>query len=171
MASSLSDPVAALSCLMSLMAWEWGFTHEIGSVCSASLPSTAMPPTAGSTTLTIANGTAVRCGRLPRNTATRLRRPWLKSLPSVGDLYSRMPSTASVARMLHRHTAMIPITSREPNSRMAGVLANYRAMKANTASKVTTSRAGPRLRAAAWIGCAAWSRITSSSMRECIWIA
>jgi hypothetical protein len=82
-----------------------------------------------------------------------------------------MPSTARVAMMLHTHTAMIPITSSDPNSRMAGVLANHKAMKAKTASKVTTSSAGPRPRAAAWMGCEARSRITSSSMRECIWIA
>src|ERR1700722_5456869 len=70
MAISLSDPVAALSCLMFMMAWDWGFTHEMGSVWRASFPSTAIPDSK-MTTLTIARGTAVRCGRLPGNTATR----------------------------------------------------------------------------------------------------
>ena len=64
MAISLSDPVAAFSCLMSLIAWEWGFTHEIGSVCRASLPSTAIPESR-MTTLTMANGMAARCGQAP----------------------------------------------------------------------------------------------------------
>ena len=62
MAISLSDPVAAFSCLMSLMAWDWGFTQEMGSVCRASFPSTAMPDSK-MTTLTMARGTAVRCGQ------------------------------------------------------------------------------------------------------------
>ena len=92
-------------------------------------------------------------------------------MPLVGDLYSRMPRMASGPTMLQMHTAMTLTISREPNWRIIGTLANSRAAKANTASKVTTSRAGPRWRAVAWMGCGAWSRITSSSTLECIWMA
>ena len=67
-------------------------------------------------------------------------------------------------------TAM-PTASSRPKSRIIGTWANRRARKANTASKVTTSSAGPRLTDASWIGWAARSMTTSSSMRECIWIA
>ncbi len=77
-----------------------------------------------------------------------------------------------MGRMIEvRQITMIPTMSRSPKSRIIGTRANLRAAKASTASKVTTSRAGPSFRAASWIGCATRSMITSSSMRACIWIA
>ena len=65
----------------------------------------------------------------------------------------------------------MPTVSSQPNSRIIGTCESWMARKANTASKVTTSRPGPRPRAASWIGCAARSMTTSSSMRLCIWMA
>ena len=73
--------------------------------------------------------------------------------------------------MLHTQMAAMPTASSRPKSRIIGTLAKRRARKAKMASKVTTSRAGPRLTEASWIGCSARSMTTSSSMRECIWIA
>ena len=57
------------------------------------------------------------------------------------------------------------------NGRSMGTLAYRNAANAKMASKVTTSSAGPRLRAVSWMGCAARSTTTSSSTRACIWIA
>ena len=67
-------------------------------------------------------------------------------------------------------TAM-PTASSRPKSRIIGVFAKCSAANANTASKVTTSRAGQRLRAVSWMGAWLRSMITSSSTRACIWIA
>ena len=65
----------------------------------------------------------------------------------------------------------MPTARSRPKSRIIGTLANWRAQNANTASKVTTSRAGHRFRAVSWIGWRMWSMTTSSSTRACIWIA
>ena len=73
--------------------------------------------------------------------------------------------------MLHRQITAIPTASSRPKSRIIGTLAKRRAAKAKMASKVTTSRAGPRFMAVSWIGCSSRSMTTSSSMRACIWIA
>ena len=73
--------------------------------------------------------------------------------------------------MLHRQIAAMPTASSRPKSRIIGTLAKRSAAKAKMASKVTTSRAGPRLRAVSWIGWASRSITTSSSTRACIWIA
>jgi hypothetical protein len=73
--------------------------------------------------------------------------------------------------MLQMQMAAMPTASRLPKWRIIGTLAKCRARKANTASNVTTSSAGPRFIDASWIGWGARSTITSSSMRECIWIA
>ena len=70
-----------------------------------------------------------------------------------------------------RQMAAMPTASSRPKSRIIGTLAKCSAAKAKMASKVTTSRAGPRLRAVSWIGCSARSITTSSSTRACIWIA
>ncbi len=79
-----------------------------------------------------------------------------------------MPSSA-IGRMIEqRQMAMMPTMSRLPNSRIIGTRANLRAAKASTASKVTTTSPGPRLRAASWIGWASRSMTTSSSIRACI---
>ena len=58
----------------------------------------------------------------------------------------------------HRQIAAIPTASRRPKSRIIGTLAKRRAAKAKIASNVTTSSAGPRLRAVSWIGCSLRSR-------------
>ncbi len=71
----------------------------------------------------------------------------------------------------HRQITAMPTHSNRPKSRIMGTLANRSAAKAKMASKVTTSRAGPRLRAVSWMGWSARSMTTSSSMRACIWIA
>ena len=67
--------------------------------------------------------------------------------------------------------AAMPTASSEPKSRIIGTLAKRSAAKAKMASNVTTSSAGPRLRAVSWIGWSARSITTSSSTRACIWIA
>ena len=84
----------------------------------------------------------------------RPRKPSRKSSPLVGDLNSRMPSAARGTMIEHRQMTAMPTASSRPKSRIIGTLAKRRAAKANTASKVTTSRAGQRLRAVSWIG---WS--------------
>ena len=78
---------------------------------------------------------------------------------------------ASGSTMLATQMTAMPTASRRPKSRIIGTLAKRRARKAKMASNVTTSSAGPRLTEASWIGCSARSMTTSSSMRECIWIA
>ena len=55
--------------------------------------------------------------------------------------------------MLHRQITAMPTASSRPNSRIIGTLAKCSAAKAKTASNVTTSSAGQRLRAVSWIGC------------------
>ena len=82
-----------------------------------------------------------------------------------------MPSEASGKMMLARQMTAMPTASSRPKSRIIGTLANRSARKAKMASKVTTSSAGPRLRAVAWIGCGSRSISTSSSTRACIWMA
>ena len=64
-----------------------------------------------------------------------------------------------------------PIANSSPNCRSIGTFDHCRAAKANTASKVTTSSAGPRLRAVSWIGWSDREMIASSSTRACIWMA
>ena len=49
--------------------------------------------------------------------------------------------------------AAMPTASSRPKSRIIGTLAKRSAAKAKMASNVTTSSAGPRLRAVSWIGC------------------
>jgi hypothetical protein len=73
--------------------------------------------------------------------------------------------------MLQRQIMAIPTASSSPKSRIIGTFAKRSAAKAKMASKVTTSRAGPRARDDSWIGCTSESMTTSSSMRACIWIA
>ena len=53
--------------------------------------------------------------------------------------------------------AAMPTASSSPKSRIIGTLAKCSAANAKIASKVTTSSAGPRLRAVSWIGCSARS--------------
>ena len=67
--------------------------------------------------------------------------------------------------------AAMPTASSRPKSRSIGTLAKCKAANAKMASNVTTSSAGPRLRAVSWIGWSARSITTSSSTRACIWIA
>ena len=74
-------------------------------------------------------------------------------VPFVGERYSRMPRIASVPMMLFRQIAATPMMSSSPNSRSIGTLAKRNAANAKIASNVTTSSAGPRLRAVSWIGC------------------
>ena len=149
---------------------DFWLTHWIGSVCSSSLPSTSAPP-AKITTLATASTTASFAGTLPSQTTSRPSGPSRKSLRLVGDLYSRMPRIESVDTMLLTQIAATPTASSSPNWRIIGTLANRSAAKAKIASNVTTSSAGPRLRAVSWIGCSARSMTTSSSTRACIWIA
>ncbi len=73
--------------------------------------------------------------------------------------------------MLLTQMAATPIASSKPNWRSIGTLAKCSAANAKIASNVTTSSAGPRLRAVSWIGCSTRSMTTSSSTRACIWIA
>ena len=87
---------------------------------------------------------AILVGRSPSFTTSRPSLPSRKSLPVVGDLYSRMPSAASGPMMLHRQITPTPTASSRPKSRIIGTLAKRRARKAKMASKVTTSSAGPR---------------------------
>ena len=54
--------------------------------------------------------------------------------------------------MLFTQIAATPTASSRPKSRSIGTLAKRSAAKAKMASKVTTSRAGPRLREVSWIG-------------------
>ena len=57
--------------------------------------------------------------------------------------------------MLLRQIAATPTASSRPNWRSIGTFAKCSAANAKIASKVTTSSAGPRLRAVSWIGCGA----------------
>ena len=100
------------------------------------------------------NGDGPR-GERPSQTTRRPSGPSRKSWPFVGDLYSRMPRTASVPMMLFKQIAATPTMSRRPNWRNIGTLAKCNAAKAKIASNVTTRRAGPRLRDVSWIGCSA----------------
>ena len=59
--------------------------------------------------------------------------------------------------MLLRQIAATPTASSSPNSRSIGTFAKCSAANAKIASNVTTSSAGPRLRAVSWIGCSARS--------------
>ena len=139
---------------MSLMVCEFWFTHWIGSVCSVSLSSTSTPPTK-ITMLSRMSGGASFAGNEPIFTVSRPRKPSRKSRPFVGDLYSRMPSTASGMMIEPMQMTVMPTASSRPNWRIIGTLAKRRAANANTASNVTTSSAGHRLRAVSWIGCGA----------------
>ena len=110
-------------------------------------------------------------GSIPSHSTNRPSLPSVKSRDLVGDRYSRMPSTASGLMIDDTQMATMPTVSSQPNSRIIGTFDSWIARKANTASKVTTRSAGPSPRAASWIGCGEESMTTSSSMRECIWIA
>lgn len=133
------------------MTCESWLTHSIGSVWSWSSSSTAMPAK-NTTTLASARKIAARAGMLPRSFTSRPSGPSRKSARCVGDLYSRMPRIASGLMMLLTQIATMPTASSRPNWRIIGTFAKYRAQKANTASNVTTSSAGPRLRAVSWMG-------------------
>ena len=170
MPSSLDDWVSAWRRSRSSITWESWLTHSMGSVWRVSLSSTITPPTKIRMLPTMRTG-AIFVGRLPSHTTRRPSTPVRKSLPVVGDLYSRMPRAASGPTMLTRQIIAMPTASSRPKSRIIGTLANRRARKAKMASKVTTSSAGPRARADSWIGCTSESITTSSSMRACIWIA
>ena len=65
------------------------------------MSSTITPPTNTITLPAIRTG-AILVGRSPSFTTSRPRRPSRKSLPVVGDLYSRMPRAASGPTMLHQ---------------------------------------------------------------------
>ena len=120
--SSLDEPVCLSSTCRSLITCDFWFTHWIGSVCNTNLLSTARPP-AKTTRLATASGTAARGESEPSHTTRRPSGPSRKSWPFVGDLYSRMPSTASVPTMLFRQIAATPTMSSRPNCRSIGTLA------------------------------------------------
>ncbi len=168
--SSAELPTWSSTVRMSFTVWLCWLTHRTGSVSRVSFPSTAMPA-AKIARLAIANGTATRVDKPPSQTTRRPSGPVRKSRPWVGDRYSRMPRIASGNRIEQTQIAMMPTASSDPKSRIIGTFAKCRAEKANTASNVTTSSAGPRFRAVSWIGWGDRSTTTSSSTRACIWIA
>ena len=73
--------------------------------------------------------------------------------PSSASVYSRMPRIASGRMIEQRQITAMPTASSSPKSRIIGTLAKCSAANAKIASNVTTSSAGPRLRAVSWIGC------------------
>ena len=83
------------ACARSLMVCESWLTHWIGSVWSMSLSSTRMPPTKITTLATISERRQPTPAGCPSYTTSRPREPSRKSVPLVGDLYSRMPRMAS----------------------------------------------------------------------------
>src|SRR6266545_4730887 len=92
--SSLDEPVSRSRTWRSWITCDFWLTHLIGSVCSSSFPSTRMPPANTITAITV-SGMATPPGNPPSHTTIRPSGPVRKSLPLVGDLYSRMPSAAS----------------------------------------------------------------------------
>ena len=95
-------------------------------------------------------------GREPSQAVSRPSRPVEKSRPLVGDPYSRMPEDGQ--RPDDAADAHGDDADDEGASRTGGSSAPWRTAgrrRRNTASKVTTSSAGPRFRAVAWIGCGA----------------
>ena len=101
-------------------------------------------PTTNTAIDTTASGMAQLPGRLPSHTTRRPRRPSLKSRPLVGLRNSRMPRMASGMMIDEMQMAAMPTASSQPKSRTIGTWEICMARKANTASKVTTSSAGPR---------------------------
>ena len=171
MPSSADEPVSALIVSMSRITWRVLVDPLLGVALDVELVLDHDAAREDRRTLATARGTAAAVGRAPSHTTSLARLPWLKSLPLVGDRNSRMPSAASGSTMLQMQMAAMPTASSRPKSRIIGTLAKRRARKAKMASNVTTSRAGPRLTDASWIGWADRSITTSSSIRECIWIA
>ena len=111
-----------------------------------------MPPTK-MTTLATASGMANACGSGPRRHDEPAERALAEVLPCRRRAVLADAEDGERDDDLHRQITAMPTASSSPKSRIIGTLANRRARNAKMASNVTTSSAGPRLRAVSWIGC------------------
>ena len=154
---------------MSLMTWVSWLTHSSGSLWMSSWSSTTMPPTK-ITTLATASGTASLDGSAPSHTTSLARVPWLKSRPLVGERNSRMPRMAMGSDAAHADGG-------DAHGQQQAEVADHRHLgeaqgqEGEDGVEGDDQQGGTEVDRGLLDRVLAWSMTTSSSMRECIWIA
>ena len=161
-------PVSSSSVSTSATVWLSWSIQRSGSDSILKLPSNAMPPM-NSAIEAMTSGIAEADGSEPSFTTTRSTSDSPRA--PVGTRYSRMPSTAVGMTMPTATSTTMPMASITPKSRIIGTCETWSARNATTPLMVATMSAGARLACVSDIGCAAWSRTTSSSTRLWIWMA